>query len=115
MEYSDLMDISQDAIYTYLKISLPILCTALVIGLIISLFQALTQIQEATLTFVPKMIAIFVCLMLIIPYMGNHLKLLVEHIEFFIIHPDGDMYVNKDAGKEKLENSSSVKNNLNKK
>ena len=53
-----LMGIIKDAIYTGLTISAPILLIAVIVGLLISIFQATTQIQEQTLTFVPKLIAV---------------------------------------------------------
>ena len=56
MDSLSALEISREAIYILLKVSLPILIGALSIGLIVSLFQALTQIQEPTLSFVPKII-----------------------------------------------------------
>ena len=67
------MEIGKNAIYVLLEMALPILLTALIVGLIISLFQALTQIQEQTLTFVPKIIAISLALLIFIPIMGDKL------------------------------------------
>ena len=58
MSENMLMGIIKDAIYTGLLVSAPILIVSIVIGLLISIFQATTQIQEQTLTFVPKLIAI---------------------------------------------------------
>jgi len=52
-----------------LKVSAPALLSGLAIGLIVSLFQAMTQIQEQTLTFVPKLLVVFVCLLLFLPFM----------------------------------------------
>ena len=52
-----------------LKISAPIMLISLIVGLIISLFQALTQIQEMTLTFVPKMLVVFISILLLGPFM----------------------------------------------
>ena len=67
------MEIGKNAIYVLLEMALPILLTALIVGLVISLFQALTQIQEQTLTFVPKIIAISLALLIFIPIMGDKL------------------------------------------
>lgn len=50
--------VAEDAVWTLLKMSLPLMLIALVIGIVVSLFQALTQIQEMTLSFVPKIIAV---------------------------------------------------------
>ncbi|MEM7617727.1 MAG: flagellar biosynthetic protein FliQ, partial [Pseudomonadota bacterium] len=57
MDSTQILEIGQDAMWVMMKISVPIMLVALIVGLIISLFQALTQIQEMTLTFVPKIIA----------------------------------------------------------
>ncbi len=54
-------------------ISLPMLGVALVVGIAISLFQAVTQIQEMTLTFVPKIIAVFVAMILAAPWMSDQM------------------------------------------
>ncbi len=73
MNETEIMEIGKNAILVLLEMSLPILMVALVVGLIISLFQALTQIQEATLSFVPKIIAISLALLIFIPMMGDKL------------------------------------------
>ncbi|MCR5585811.1 MAG: flagellar biosynthesis protein FliQ [Lachnospiraceae bacterium] len=59
-----LIDIFSQALVLVLKLSAPLLLVSLAIGLIISLFQTLTSIQESTLTFVPKLIGVFIVLML---------------------------------------------------
>jgi len=74
MEVVDAIDIGKEAIWVLLKISAPILIVSLVVGLIISLFQALTQIQESTLTFVPKMFAVFITIIISLPFMFETLK-----------------------------------------
>ncbi len=71
MEANDVMDVSRDAIIVMLQISTPVMMVGLIVGLVISLFQALTQIQEMTLTFVPKIIAIFASLLIFMPFMGR--------------------------------------------
>ena len=58
------LDIAKDAIYYIIICSAPVLIISLVVGLIISIFQTVTSIQEQTLTFVPKIIAIFLVMML---------------------------------------------------
>jgi flagellar biosynthetic protein FliQ len=63
------MDVAREAVIVMLKMSSPILLLALTVGLTISLFQALTQMQEMTLTFVPKAIVIFSALILLLPFM----------------------------------------------
>lgn len=58
------IDIARQALWLIIKVSAPMLIVSLVVGLIISIFQTVTSIQEQTLTFVPKLIAIFIVLML---------------------------------------------------
>ena len=58
------MDISREAIYTVILTAAPLLLTSLVVGLIISIFQTVTSIQEQTLTFVPKILAVFAMMLL---------------------------------------------------
>jgi flagellar biosynthetic protein FliQ len=62
------IDIAREAIWVMIKIGAPTMLAALVVGLIVSLLQALTQIQEATLSFVPKMLAIAVVFILTTPF-----------------------------------------------
>jgi flagellar biosynthetic protein FliQ len=59
------LDIARDAIFTLIKLASPLLGVALVVGLAISIFQATTQIQEQTLSFVPKIIAVFLAVFLL--------------------------------------------------
>ena len=68
------MDISREAIYTIILTAAPLLLTSLIVGLLISIFQTVTSIQEQTLTFVPKILAVFVGLMLIGPWMMDVLS-----------------------------------------
>tara|TARA_B100001142_G_C14227455_1_gene614066 strand:+ start:73 stop:339 length:267 start_codon:yes stop_codon:yes gene_type:complete len=63
------LEIGRNGIWVVLQLSAPIMAAGLVIGLIIALFQALTTIQEMTLTFVPKIIVIFLSLLLLLPFM----------------------------------------------
>ncbi len=58
------LDIARDAIYTIIMCSAPVLVISLVVGLVVSIIQTVTSIQEQTLTFVPKIIAVFLGLML---------------------------------------------------
>lgn len=68
------LDFAREAILTVLKIGSPIMLIALVVGLAIALFQALTQIQEMTLTFVPKIIVIFLSLLIFLPFIIETLQ-----------------------------------------
>jgi flagellar biosynthetic protein FliQ len=63
------VDIGTEALWVILKMSAPIMLAGLGIGLVIALFQALTTIQEMTLTFVPKIIVIFGAIIFMLPYM----------------------------------------------
>lgn len=63
--------IARDALYLIIKTSAPVLLISLFIGLIVSIFQTATSIQEQTLTFVPKIICVFVALILFGPWMMN--------------------------------------------
>lgn len=63
--------IGQQAVEMTLMISAPLLLTALVVGLIVSIFQAATQINEMTLSFIPKLLGIFVVMMIAGPWMVN--------------------------------------------
>jgi flagellar biosynthetic protein FliQ len=69
MNAADVMDVAREAVIVMLKVGSPIMLLALMVGLTISLFQALTQMQEMTLTFVPKAIVIFLSLLLFMPFM----------------------------------------------
>ena len=62
-------EMTNNALYVIIKVSLPVLLVSLIVGLIISIFQTVTSIQEQTLTFVPKIIAVFLGIMLFGPWM----------------------------------------------
>jgi flagellar biosynthetic protein FliQ len=68
-----ILDVARDGIVVFLKVGGPLMAIALVVGLAVSLVQALTQIQEQTLVFVPKIIAVFAGLLLFLPFMGSAL------------------------------------------
>jgi flagellar biosynthetic protein FliQ len=74
MSGAEVLDVGRDGIFTLLWVAGPLMIVALVVGVAISLFQALTQIQEMTLVFVPKIIAIFVALIIALPFMGDVLN-----------------------------------------
>lgn len=85
MDAVDTLEFARRAIILLLELSLPILLIALVVGFVISMVQALTQIQEPTLSFVPKIIAVFGSLIFLMPYMGNKLAVFSEQIMNYII------------------------------
>lgn len=80
MELSQSLDILQTAFLTLLKVAGPVLLIALVVGLVISILQAATQIQEQTLSFVPKLIAIIAALVIMGNFMVNSLIEFTESI-----------------------------------
>jgi flagellar biosynthetic protein FliQ len=80
MNAADVMEVSREAVVVMLKVGSPILLLALFVGLTISLFQALTQMQEMTLTFVPKAITIFVSLLVFTPFMLGVLVTFTESL-----------------------------------
>ncbi|MGB0683162.1 MAG: flagellar biosynthesis protein FliQ [Magnetovibrionaceae bacterium] len=69
MTETAVLEIGREALWIIVKVSAPIMGLGLLIGLIIALFQALTTIQEMTLTFVPKIIVIFVAIIVFLPFM----------------------------------------------
>ena len=69
MNEADVLDIARESIIVTIKVGGPTMLLALLIGLGISLVQALTQIQEMTLTFIPKILVIFVSMLLFMPFM----------------------------------------------
>lgn len=64
MDVSDVLVIASQAIWLIIKCSLPVLLSSLIVGLVISIFQTVTSIQEQTLTFVPKMLVVFLTLII---------------------------------------------------
>jgi flagellar biosynthetic protein FliQ len=69
----EVLDVARDAIYTLIVVSSPVMLVGLAVGVIISLLQAVTQIQEMTLAFVPKILAIFISLLIALPIMAEKL------------------------------------------
>ena len=70
----EVLDIARDGIITFFKVGLPIMLVGLAIGFVISLFQALTQIQEQTLVYVPKIVTTFIGLLLLMPFMSDAME-----------------------------------------
>jgi flagellar biosynthetic protein FliQ len=71
MTGAEVLDVGRDAIWLTLQLCAPCLIVGLVVGVAIGLFQALTQIQEQTLVYAPKIVAIFVSLLIFLPLMGS--------------------------------------------
>ncbi len=80
MNELEIFTITKEAILTLLKVVSPIIGIALAVGLVIGIFQALTQIQEMTLAFVPKIICVFVALILLFPFMFGQMQNLSESL-----------------------------------
>ena len=85
MTGAEVLDVGRDAIWLTIQLCAPILLVGLVVGVAIGLFQALTQIQEMTLVFVPKIIAIFVTMLIALPFMGATLGGYMDRIAQMII------------------------------
>jgi flagellar biosynthetic protein FliQ len=80
MTGAESIDLARQAIWVLLEIAAPAMITALVVGLGIGLLQALTQIQEMTLVFVPKIVCIFIVLLIALPFAGAALSGLMTDI-----------------------------------
>ena len=88
MTEADVVEVSSRMIWTIIKSAAPLLLISLIVGLTISIFQTVTSIQEQTLTFVPKLLAIFIVLLLTGPWIMNNcvefLVMLCESFRVFI-------------------------------
>lgn len=80
MTGAEVLDVGRDAIWLTLQLCAPVLIVGLVVGVAIGLFQALTQIQEATLVYAPKIVAIFVSLLIFLPMMGALMSAFMRQI-----------------------------------
>ena len=80
MNGAEVLAVGRDALWLTIQLCLPVLVVGLVVGVAIGLFQALTQIQEQTLIFAPKIIAIFISLLLFLPLMGALLGGFMQNI-----------------------------------
>ncbi len=85
MTETDVIEISREAISVMLWLAGPILALTLGVGLVVSLFQTVTHIQEMTLTFVPKMVTVFLATLFLAPYFLQHLTAFMEVIADRII------------------------------
>lgn len=75
-----MLDVARDTVTTLLIVSLPLMAVAMIVGLSIGLLQALTQIQEMTLVFVPKILAMFVTMLIALPFMGGKMQNFMERM-----------------------------------
>ena len=90
MTIDTVTEITSNALYIIIKVSTPVLLVSLVVGLVISIFQTVTSIQEQTLTFVPKIIAVFLSLMLLGHWMLNSMvEFMIELYNNFALYVNG--------------------------
>jgi flagellar biosynthetic protein FliQ len=80
MNSAEVLDVGRDAIWLTLQLCAPVLIVGLLVGVGIGLLQALTQVQEATLVYAPKIVAIFVSLLIFLPVMGALMNGFMRHI-----------------------------------
>ncbi|MCC5611728.1 flagellar biosynthesis protein FliQ [Nostoc sp. CHAB 5834] len=80
MSGAEVLDVGRDALWLTIQLCAPVLIVGLVVGVGIGLFQALTQIQEQSLVYAPKIIAIFISLLLFLPLMGGLLGAFMREI-----------------------------------
>ena len=85
MSGAEVLDIANQGIWTLIIVSLPMMLVGLIVGVVIALFQALTQIQEQTLVFVPKIIAIFVTMLVTLPFLGGTMAAFMTRVVDMII------------------------------
>jgi flagellar biosynthetic protein FliQ len=85
MNGAEVIDIAREGVFTFFKVGLPIMLIGLAVGFVISLFQALTQIQEQTLVYVPKIVATFLGLLLLMPFMSDALGGYMNRVAAIII------------------------------
>lgn len=85
MNAADAMRVAQSGLLLVLTIAGPMLIASLIVGVVVGLFQALTQIQEMTLTFVPKLVAIGLVLLLSLPMIGHALGTFVAETSAMIV------------------------------
>ena len=75
-----LFDLLSQSIWTMLVVSLPVLLVAMSVGLLIGILQTATAIQEQTLIFIPKILAVFICIILLSPWMGQRMLVMTREI-----------------------------------
>jgi flagellar biosynthetic protein FliQ len=80
MTAADVLDVARDGILAVILVSAPLMLVGLIVGVVVSLLQALTQIQEQTLVFVPKILAIFATMLLALPFMGDQMSAIMARV-----------------------------------
>jgi flagellar biosynthetic protein FliQ len=87
MTGAETIDFARESIWVLLMLAAPGMLTALVVGVIIGLLQALTQVQEMTLVFVPKILAIFLVLLIALPFAGEAMATYMDGVAARIARP----------------------------
>ncbi|GLQ57343.1 flagellar biosynthesis protein FliQ [Devosia nitrariae] len=85
MTGAEVLDIAREGVWVLIIASLPMMLVGLIVGVVIALFQALTQIQEMTLVFVPKILAIFITMLIALPFLGATMSGYMDRIVDMII------------------------------
>lgn len=85
MDGAVVLDIARDGIWVMVIVAGPVMIVGLVVGVLIALFQALTQIQEMTLVFVPKILAIFFAMLVALPFMGATMAAYMTRVADLIV------------------------------
>jgi flagellar biosynthesis protein FliQ len=85
MNGAEVLDVARDGVFTFFKVGMPIMLIGLAVGLVISLFQALTQIQEQTLVYVPKIVSTFLGLLFLMPFMSDAMQSYMTRVAAKII------------------------------
>ena len=80
MSGAEVLDVGRDAIWLTIQLCAPVLIVGLIVGVGVGLFQALTQIQEQTLVYAPKIVAIFLSLLVFLPLMGGLMNAFMQNI-----------------------------------
>ncbi|WP_421983775.1 flagellar biosynthesis protein FliQ [Roseibium sp.] len=85
MTGGEVLDLAREAVWTMILVAAPAMVIGLLVGVVIALFQALTQIQEMTLVFVPKILAIFVTILVTLPFMSQLLQAFMGRVTEMIL------------------------------
>jgi flagellar biosynthetic protein FliQ len=83
----EMLDLARESMWVLILMTAPVMMVGLVVGLGVGLLQALTQIQEATLVFVPKILSIFIAIIILLPFMAATMSGLMATIVQMIINP----------------------------
>ena len=85
MTGGEVLDIAREGVWTMILVAAPAMLVGLLVGVVIALFQALTQIQEMTLVFVPKILAIFLTILVTLPFMSQLLEAFMGRVTEMIL------------------------------